>query len=397
MKLEVVGGTYVERCQFPEWNEVFGSGLRAAAVARTLNAEVNYHTCICSDQRPALDARCHELGIYTSPHEIDRTHLFEYVHGLSTPNIFPTAPVSSAERSTKIEVEGEAVMAFGMLEANVSVRGKRVVYDPQNPHDPEAFSLTGSSADSLAIVCNSAEGRRLTNCVDPVQIAEHLISSKQCEVAVLKCGSRGAIVSTIEGTERVPAYETKSVWPIGSGDVFAGAFAVHWAVHGQDPVEAARLASLHTANYCETKRVSPPSEDRKEMVWNGGQSKQVYLAGPFFSMPQIWLINESLRALASQGFKVFSPLHHVGRGAAKDVYAPDIAGIEKCDLVFACVDGLDAGTLFEIGYAKAKEKPVVAFVQNEKQEDLKMLEGSECFLERDFVTAIYRASWAAHV
>ncbi|MEZ5329915.1 MAG: PfkB family carbohydrate kinase [Verrucomicrobiales bacterium] len=245
-------------------------------------------------------------------------------------------------------------------------------------------------------MCNGAEGKRLTNCVDPIQIAEQLVSSERCEVAVIKCGSRGAIVSTAKSTERVPAYETKSVWPIGSGDVFAGAFSVHWAVHRQDPVEAARSASLHAANYCETKQLYPPSGDRSEKVWSGGEPKLVYLAGPFFSMPQIWLINESLTALRSQGFKVFSPLHHVGRGAAKDVYAPDIAGIEQCDLVFACVDGLDAGTLFEIGYAKAKGKPVVAFVQNEKREDLKMLEGSECYLERDFVTAIYRTSWASN-
>lgn len=110
-------------------------------------------------------------------------------------------------------------------------------------------------------------------------------------------------------------------------------------------------------------------------------------------MSQNWLIEQALEALESQNFKVFSPLHHVGRGSAAQVYDKDIRGLRECDLVFACVDGLDSGTIFEIGFARALDIPVVAFVQNETPEDLKMLEGSGCLLERDFVTAIYKAYW----
>jgi len=50
---------------------------------------------------------------------------------------------------------------------------------------------------------------------------------------------------------------------------------------------------------------------------------------------------------------------------------------------------------FEIGYARARGKPVIVFVQNEKEGDLKMIDGSECCLCRDFCTAIYKTIWTA--
>jgi nucleoside 2-deoxyribosyltransferase len=77
------------------------------------------------------------------------------------------------------------------------------------------------------------------------------------------------------------------------------------------------------------------------------------------------------------------------------VYRPDIEAIVKCDLMFACLDGLDPGTLFEIGFARAMKKPVVVYTTSAKEEDLKMPEGSGCLIVRDFTTAIYKSVWTA--
>lgn len=63
--------------------------------------------------------------------------------------------------------------------------------------------------------------------------------------------------------------------------------------------------------------------------------------------------------------------------------------------VFGVVDGLDPGTLFEIGYTRSKGKPVIAFVEQEDGESLKLLMGTNCSIERDFTTAIYRTNWIA--
>jgi nucleoside 2-deoxyribosyltransferase len=111
-------------------------------------------------------------------------------------------------------------------------------------------------------------------------------------------------------------------------------------------------------------------------------------------MEQRWLINEAKTALESVGVNVFSPYHDVGIGEASQVAPADLAGLDACQAVLALVDGLDAGTLFEIGYARAKGKPVVALSQTVKDADLTMLRGTDCTIVDDLATAVYHAAWA---
>lgn len=395
MSVTVVGSTYLERCSFPEWDELYGSGLRAACLLSALGAEVSFHTFAGTDEEIPLRARLNDAKIqdlHLVP--IKQTLSFSYVHGLSTPVIHPAQDIYRKWNPSKIQVEAECILRFGFLEGDAIVKGTRVVYDPQNPHDPESFRNNGSEADELALVCNLSEGRHLAKSAgDPEQIADLLIQQKEASVVVLKCGSLGACVHDGNKSEWIPAYRTDNVWPIGSGDVFAAAFAFHWAAGKMSPVEAAKNASAQTADYCDLKLLKKIVTTVPPRPVATSCSKRIYLAGPFFSMSQLWLIGEARRALAAQGHKVFSPLHEVGRGPAEIVYPADIKGIVESDLVYALVDGLDAGTLFEIGYARSIDKPVVVFVQSEREEDLKMLRGSGCHIENDFVTSVYRTTW----
>lgn len=395
--LHVVGGTYLERCLFPEWNELFGSGLRAAITVKNLGCEVTFHTYVGQDDAATLKARAAIGGFEVSFREVSETVGFDYFHGLSNPVITP--PPHVVEPALPIELTAENILRYGFIEGDSIVHGDYVVYDPQSPQKPELFKSNGSTAKRLTMVTNRTEGEALTGERDPERIAECLIEAQDCQSVVIKCGSHGCVVAEEGRLDRVPAFRTDHVWPIGSGDVFAAAFAKGWAIDRQPARNAAELASKATAFFCNSMSLEfakdfpasfqfPPIEAKAPAA-----PKRVYLAGPFFSMSQIWLIEQTLDALRSQGFKVFSPLHHVGRGPAEQVYGKDIDGILNSDLVFACVDGLDSGTIFEVGYARAIRKPVVAFVQNETPEDLKMLEGSGCVLERDFVTAIYKAFW----
>ncbi len=74
----------------------------------------------------------------------------------------------------------------------------------------------------------------------------------------------------------------------------------------------------------------------------------------------------------------------------------DLQAIKKAHLVFAVVDGLDAGTVYEIGFARALGKPVVVYSEREKGgESLKMMEGSNCVMCTNFATSIYSALWEA--
>jgi nucleoside 2-deoxyribosyltransferase len=120
---------------------------------------------------------------------------------------------------------------------------------------------------------------------------------------------------------------------------------------------------------------------------------QIYLAGPFFTFSERWLVNEIYNTLKGFGLNVFSPFHDVGHGKAKDVVQQDLDGLDKSDIVFAIIDGLDPGTLFEVGYAISENKKVIAFVQKEGEESLKMLEGTDCSIERDLTTALYKIYW----
>jgi nucleoside 2-deoxyribosyltransferase len=87
-------------------------------------------------------------------------------------------------------------------------------------------------------------------------------------------------------------------------------------------------------------------------------------------------------------------MHDVGEGTVQDgVAQKDIDGLEECKIVFAVVDGLDSGTLFEIGYAKKMNIPVIAYVESEPPAALVMLAGTMCLIESDMTTALYKCLW----
>ena len=118
-----------------------------------------------------------------------------------------------------------------------------------------------------------------------------------------------------------------------------------------------------------------------------------YLASPFFTLGQRWLIDETRRCLLELGLDVFSPVHEVGPGPAEVIAPADLVGLDESDVAFAILDGTDSGTLFEVGHARAKGKPVYALAQTVSEEDLKMVVGSGCHVFDDFVTALHHLAW----
>src|SRR5690606_11052499 len=99
---------------------------------------------------------------------------------------------------------------------------------------------------------------------------------------------------------------------------------------------------------------------------------------------------EARLALKGMGLRVFSPLHEVGLGDGEDVAPKDIEGLKDSHVVLALVDGLDAGALFEIGFARSIGKHVVVLAESTPTEALKMITGTHCEIISDFVTACYR-------
>lgn len=397
--ITVVGGTYDEVCFEPHWKERFGSGLRACWVMDKLNTsrqEIRFCTFADSDTAEFLEMLSPKLFVQLQTIPIRNSVKFYYDHPLISPKIFPR-PDTIDRGKNNLVAEGENILYYGFLEGSASVKGKKVVYDPQSPVMPIAFSETGSEAEELVYVINYREASLLSGKTTIQEIKNYFLKQEKANALVIKMGPKGALLALSDGSEvLIPVYKTSNVWPIGSGDVFAAAFSFYW-FNNQDLEYAARQASWQTAAYCNSRDFQfsniGSNSDIRQLDIKQYPKGQVYLAGPFFTYSERWLVNEIWRSLRDMNLKVFSPWHDVGHGIANEVVPKDIEALDNSSIVFAVLDGLDSGTLFEIGYAVKKGIPVIGYVENESKESIKMLEGTGCILEKDLTTSVYKCFW----
>lgn len=394
----LIGGTYKEVNEFNASEVVYGSGIRALDTLLEFGDgdHIDYYTC-CRDFSKKIRARYPDSNkvswLITDSADIT----FHYIHPFNLSGISPR-PDFFVRNRVNVEAEGDDVLVFGMIEADFRVNAKRVVYDPQSSVAPLLFSETGSHADSLVYVLNRHEATVLTGCDDIKQQAEFFFSKEKCDCLVIKNGASGAYVfeKSSENYYNIPVFKTPRVTCVGSGDVFSATFANFW-FKGLPAHEAALFASKTVACYADYGSIQGISQwlekfDYPELSVSSHGS--IYLAGPFFSFSERWLVCEFFNALRQEGADVFSPLHNVGIGG-DETAAVDIEGLEKASAVLAIADGLDAGTMFEVGYAKKHGIPVVVFNTCEKNEDLQMLSGTGCDIVNDFATAVYKSIWYA--
>lgn len=393
--ITVTGGLYAERCIEPRWDDAFGSGGRAAAALSAAIPGVKlvtYRAETFADVETSLSSA---YGIAISGPKVQREIGFDYFHSLATPRISPR-PDAITQHPT-INVEDDVVLRFGMLEGDARVKARLAIYDPQSAFDPRPFSENGSVAEQLALILNRFEAQLFAGTDDPDHAAQILLQRGDADVIVVKMGGHGALVVTKDGRWNVPAYRSDTVFKIGSGDVFSAAFSQFWAAERRRPAEAADLASRATSQYVNTRSLPIASAvelaDRSATAIIPGKGR-IYIAAPFFNLAERWMVEEIRNQLLAMGVLVFSPLHDVGEGPG-DIVAPlDLEGIDDCQVVLAVLNGVDAGTVFEIGYAVACGIPVVALAQNMRPEDVKMPAGSGCRIVDDLVSSIYHAIWA---
>lgn len=397
--ITVVGGVYRERCMRPAWDDIYGSAGRAATAIVRFGGQAELITSVDQDTELVIQARAEYEGFQLKNSQVNNGITFEYIHGLSTPEI-------RGDFSEQIELHAESdhVLRFGMIEGTAIINAKYVVYDPQNANNPESFKENGSKADHLALVLNRYEASILVpNSVEmsDEELINSLAEQEGAEVVVIKMGPMGALVYDNGKISTVPAYRTEKVWKIGSGDTFAAHFAFGWMDEKLSAHDAALRASAATAFYCEKQGFPDPVllDEFKPIAlhpssrYRSGYKPVVYLAGPFFTLAELWMVGQARRDLQAMGLEVFSPYHDVGLGSADDVVEKDLEGVRKCDVLFAIGDGLDSGTIYEIGYARALNKPVIFYAENESEQDRKMMEGSDCIISDDYVSGIYQVVW----
>lgn len=388
----VAGGTYLERCSEPgpegPKSRLAGSGLRAAAALSQLDPDLRFVSAIDQVLAEEAEVTVAGLGIETAWSEREQPVSFNYWTPLSPPTI------DGASATAEIEVHGEAALVFGMLEGRSRAKAKALVFDPQQPRDLGPLDLDGLEAERLAIVANAGETRALGGVDDVAEGARRLLEGSGAEVVITKRAARGLLVTTAESQVSVGPVPTERVWPIGSGDVFGAAFAWAWAEQGHDPIDAARAGSRAAAAWCGHQIKVLSAADLEAGDELEVQDGRVYLAGPFFSLGQRWLVALVRGSLLGLGGEVFSPFHEIGFGG-DEVAAVDLEALGNCQAILALMDEADTGTAFEGGWATRSETPVIVYAEDGDAEALKMLRGSGAEVHSDLPTAVYRALWAS--
>lgn len=387
----VAGGVYREECIRPTWSRIFGSGGRAAAAVSRLSPGTRLVAYACEDWADDAEHSMAAFGVTAELQPIREDIAFHYLHPLSHAEL-TGAPEARYE---SLQVAGDTVLRFGYVEGDVLVDAGRAVFDPQNADEVLRFRGNGSKAEALAIVLNEVE-LKLAMGDAGEEGARGLMQHSGASVVVIKRGPRGATVVADSLTAHVPAYAANAVFKIGSGDVFSAIFAQRWGEVGEDPVGAADTASRAVSRYVETRNTQVDLSQLTTSVPRPAPdpASKIYLAAPFFTLAQRWMVEEARRCLMSLGANVFSPIHDVGSyGDAEYIAKRDLDGLEQCSAVLALLDGDDAGTLFEVGHAHRHGIHVVALAESPRPESLTMLQGTGCTIVSDFSTAIYEAIW----
>jgi hypothetical protein len=393
--VNIAGGTYLEVCQETgesgTYRSLIGSGLRALAVLRDVSPGAVLHTAIDNAHAEEAHIVAETLQLDVQWRERSEPVQFHYWTPLSAPTV--SGPSAHAEA---VHIEGDTALVFGMLESRTTTDVEGLVYDPQQPRDLGPLrNLEGLRCGRLALVANAEETRALTGEADLLIAARKLRETAGAEVVITKRAARGAVVTSDSHQELVGPWPTSRVWPIGSGDVFAAGFAWAWLEAGAEPVEAARVGSHAASRWCLRRNL-----DLKRSDFEPGagellpQDGCVYLAAPFFSLGQRWLVELVRDSLLGLGGKVFSPLHDVGRGS-DEVAKLDLDGLERCTSMLALLDEADPGAMFEAGWAGHYELPVVVFSEMPERDELKMVRGTGADVCSDLPTAVYRALWAS--
>lgn len=98
---------------------------------------------------------------------------------------------------------------------------------------------------------------------------------------------------------------------------------------------------------------------------------KVYLAGPLFTHYEMEQRKFEAARLRKLGYDVYSPLEqNADIGFHLDeLYRRDIVAMTEADIAVLCLDNLDSGTMAELGWFVAKEKPVFSHWTNWKYPD----------------------------
>ena len=393
--ITVIGGTYREIDYDEILIDIYGSGFRGTKFLLENKCTVEFHTT--GNQETSLFLKENQKvyqNLSFHCQEFNDIITFKYCFSLDQPTIFPN--LLNISKTDKLNVQAENIIAYGMLESDFKLSGKKIVYDPQTSIKPNKFSDIGE-AEELVYIVNMKEAQSLASSYDLENIKSFFFNKEKATAFIIKNGPFGATLYYDNKEIKIPSYITKNVNKIGSGDIFTASFGYYWIQKGLSFEESALNASKSTAYYCDKKVFVDVSQldsfeyiefDRKEYT-----NMQVYLASPFFAISELILIDKIRSAFLDFGVKVFSPFHDIGLGDDTTIAQKDIEGIGNSDIIFCVFDNLDSGTLVESGYSLAKGKKLIGYHRTCEESKLLMLKLGNLQVFNNLTTAIYQTIW----
>lgn len=262
----IAGGTYLERCQYPKWERLFGSGMRAAIAVSGLSEGTVLHSYVPSIWKRDAEATLSSFRIIGELAPTRHELIFEYLDTLQK-SFVPDVP-DDKEQETPLILDGDVVLRFGFMEGTATVKGRTVVYDPQNSH--AKFHANGSTADRLAMILSENELLRFGGLSDMYPTDENLAKAalnvfddKPAPQIILTKDRLGGLQVYFDGSPiAIKSYAAESYFRIGVGDILAAAFTHAWGELGMDPIEAADFAARSIAYFVADARLPllPPPQ-----------------------------------------------------------------------------------------------------------------------------------------
>ncbi len=353
---------------------LLGSGGRALTALRT-QIDVEFHTFFPDNGTVRLN-----FGGKTVVHQSSSAFSFQYLHPLASPRL--TGMLT--DTLLLAEVSGDHVLRFGCVEGHFKVDAEAVVYDPQG--SGELFSANGSRAKRLAIVLNEGEAEIQTGCDQPESAALALLSKERAEAIVVKRGAAGCLVVNAKGDiSHIPAFRTRRVFKIGSGDIFSAAFAYAWIECGMAAREAAYFASSNAALYVDTRNLALTTElPSLDPVCAEPSKLAIAVVSDQQTMLDHWLAWEAKASLDNLGVRHVQLIDHFERNGLPGL-------LTAMDAIVVLPRSPEGMAIDAIAAAYTAKIPSHIFC-DEKQSELRDVLGSQAVYD-DFAGCLYNSIW----
>lgn len=389
----IVGGSYNEFCDWPEWNRILGPGGRAALAVSSVSPGSVLHTCAPANWAADINASMAAAGIEARIRTTAKSFAFVYTHPLTKPPGMEPKPPKEAVLGP-LDVEGDTVLAFGLIEGEVQVSADRAIFELSSNLDK---SVSRKSVKSLALICTKNDLRDVfTSGADERDAATKILSANTADLLVVRGELGGATLFMGDTRHDVPAYISDKCFKIGAGNVFCAMFAHYWGEKKLQPDVAADLASRSAAVYANAAVLPMVGRDELPAMesFKPAEVGKVFIASPCLSMAQQWLLNEAIAGLEYFGVQVASP-YDLGLDGSPKKDIDVEAVLNDCNAVLALADGADLPSILAVGLARVRRLPIVVLAESSNERRVDLWDGTDCEVARDFASAVYRAAVAS--